>query len=1264
MITGWFVTSNDIKHWTQTNKRRSEEILPELIRRLIRASCKPDHIHFPSGDSIAVSGWDGTLKVDKGNEFVPSGFSVWEFGTDASINTKFESDYQKRTDAPGEFNPSETTYVFTTSRTWRDKDSKCAKRNTEGIWKQVKGINANDLENWLHQCPSVHRWFANLIGKKAEAIWDIELAWESWIHCISIPATSDLVLNGRAKQSEELLKSLKGDPAIIRIKANSENEAYAFGLAALRSDEELAPKVLIVKEQNLWDSLLDTQNTLILIPQRLSPKNIGFAKQKGHFIVLPVDSNVKRTASQEIQLGKMSRNDRINALQSMGVNPDQAKKIYNDTRGYLGSILRHEILEPQEYSTPEWIDKFDANILVAALMSAEWNNKKDKDKEILSRLADVPYDQFEEKLLELAAVSEAPVRLLGSNWQVVSKIDLWSLIAHKINKQRIERLESIIFDVLGESDPSYDLLPEERWMAKIKGAIPEYSEALKSGLSDTVALLAAFGDSMCQNLGEITLKDQMDYWVNKLLKNDISARGWYSFGSNLLPLAEASPKSFLQHLESSMQGSEPPISPLFVEGDEFGGHLYANLLWALEIVSWNPNYLSLVVRALARLSEIDPGGKHINHQFNSLKEIFLGGTNNTRATHDERLQIIDASLVRYHPDIAWRLLISLLPKRIGGFSSPIHKPDYRDWAEDIKKEIIARDYNQYIEGVADRLLSLVNKEPISRWPELVEKITQLPEKKFDEFIEKILSIELNELGNEVRLEIADKLRVSISRHREYKDTEWALPESAVNKLERAFNFIVPEGALLKNTYLFNKSIPNLINPIIRQEIDYRKQEEIIRNYRRDTLVEIYQTSGIDGIKQLANCCKSPQLIGNAIAISEIKSELEYELLDWLESNEVGLITASRSFVFAYANHSKEFAKTMFEQCGEWSNDKLTSFLLGLPFDQVTFEILKEVENEVNEKYWKEVKDYFLKDIEIEKINWVIEKLLITGRPLAAIDVSGQILFDSRRKVSLDCNLLGEILKKIASNPMNNEQIPISQVRFNIFKAIEYIQEQEQLPREEIIQIEWMYLKIFKYESVKPRYLEEEIINNPAFFAQLVSWVFKPEKCGIEKTNEESIELRAENALELLNTISIIPGQKENGFIDAEELREWIYEARGNLKCSDIMKFGDYQIGKILSNSPSGTDGIWPHEAIRDIIEELQNPELEESLESGKYNLRGATIRLPFDGGKQERELVEKYQEQVDQIMLQWPRTSEILRGLGRSYERDANREDRQVELIK
>lgn len=46
-MVGWHITENDIKNWTATDKRRSEEILPQLIYKLILASCSPKKNRFP-----------------------------------------------------------------------------------------------------------------------------------------------------------------------------------------------------------------------------------------------------------------------------------------------------------------------------------------------------------------------------------------------------------------------------------------------------------------------------------------------------------------------------------------------------------------------------------------------------------------------------------------------------------------------------------------------------------------------------------------------------------------------------------------------------------------------------------------------------------------------------------------------------------------------------------------------------------------------------------------------------------------------------------------------------------------------------------------------------------------------------------------------------------------------------------------------------------------------------------------------------------------
>ncbi len=145
-MAGWFVTVNDIRNWTETKKRRAEEILPLLVKKLIRASCdKPKVIDFPSGDSISLGGWDGKLEVNEGNEFVPSGKSGWEIGTNQKVNGKANCDYSKRLKKPTPFKLNETTFVFVTSRLWTDRDNWVSTKQLDNKWKDVKGINAETL---------------------------------------------------------------------------------------------------------------------------------------------------------------------------------------------------------------------------------------------------------------------------------------------------------------------------------------------------------------------------------------------------------------------------------------------------------------------------------------------------------------------------------------------------------------------------------------------------------------------------------------------------------------------------------------------------------------------------------------------------------------------------------------------------------------------------------------------------------------------------------------------------------------------------------------------------------------------------------------------------------------------------------------------------------------------------------------------------------------------------------------------------------------
>ena len=88
------------------------------------------------------------------------------------------------------------------------------------------------------------------------------------------------------------------------------------------------------------------------------------------------------------------------------------------------------------------------------------------------------------------------------------------------------------------------------------------------------------------------------------------------------------------------------------------------LLWALERVAWSPDHFGRVTGLLARLAEIDPGGRMRNRPFNSLVSIFclpasrdIGAGPGPDGGHRDTLR-------ERHPGIAWQLMMALLPSQL------------------------------------------------------------------------------------------------------------------------------------------------------------------------------------------------------------------------------------------------------------------------------------------------------------------------------------------------------------------------------------------------------------------------------------------------------------------------------------------------------------------------------------------------------------------------------------------------------------------------
>ena len=144
-----YVESTDLVQRSDRIGFRS--LFPLILRQLIRnTSTGMKSIDLPVLDASEQRGYDGIVEVGGGNEYVPNGKSVWEISTQDGPKGKANSDYKKRTESPGIIVPKETTFVFVTSRRWHDKNEWIEEKKKDSPWKDVKVIDANNIEDWLY----------------------------------------------------------------------------------------------------------------------------------------------------------------------------------------------------------------------------------------------------------------------------------------------------------------------------------------------------------------------------------------------------------------------------------------------------------------------------------------------------------------------------------------------------------------------------------------------------------------------------------------------------------------------------------------------------------------------------------------------------------------------------------------------------------------------------------------------------------------------------------------------------------------------------------------------------------------------------------------------------------------------------------------------------------------------------------------------------------------------------------------------------------
>jgi DNA-binding transcriptional regulator GbsR (MarR family) len=1266
----------DIENWA--NRLDARSVLPRVVRRLILATVKDvERLHFPADESVQAGGWDGIAVSRGGNEFVPAGTSVWEMGVNSDIKGKADDDYNKRSENALSLDPAETTFVFVTPRSWSQKNKWVKARKAEGKWKDVRVYDADDLEMWLEAAPAVHLWFSMLLGKYPRGAKALEDFWTDWAVKTDPPFVPGLVIGGRSATRESVEKWLRGAPSSFALKGDALDEPLAFLASVIASMEELEreqllARAVVVEDVASWRELLVSSADLVLVPRFDGEvEGITRAVKNGHHVFAAAAPG---TPSIEA-MPRIVRDAAEKALEEMGLPRERASDLATLGRRSLWALRRKLASEPT-LKTPDWAQPHHARELLAPLLVSTWQEGASADRQVLEKLAGTPYQTLQEQIVRWSRASDPPLRLVGGHWMMVAPEDAWRLLSPFLTADDIARFKKVALDVLGAPSDGTDT--HIRWSGlNIGDGEPRISGTLRQGVASTLALCAALSGDVTFAC-DISGKDVAHSVLWSLFEG---ARGdfaqWAAFAPVLPLLAEAAPEPFLDAVEAGLRGEAPLMGQMFQTKDNDYGfgptspHTY--LLWALETLTWNPEFLGRAALALARLVQLDPGARNGNHPDHSLRDIFVLWYPNTTASLERRIQVLDLMRKRT-PDVAWNLFLRLLPTGHGDTVSSTHGPEWHDWKPDEERPVTYAEIAQATEAIVARLLDDAGKKA-TRWCGLLARTGDLWPPQREKLLDRLDALESEILAPEERMKMAGAIRALVTRHQEFADAQWAMPEEHLARLQVVLQHLEPDDLVLRHLWRFERFVRLSER---RRELNWEERRKKVAQLRNEALQEIMAAHGFDGVLRLARQAEDPESVGETLgALPAPPVDVDAFFAENLNSAEGWRAAMALAWIRVKAwDGDEEWIRARQEAArGVWTPEQWGEFFRSLPLTVALFDQLDGLEEAAQRHYWTWTQNTGLSN-DPAVAERIIARLLWVGRYGELIKNLHWAIQDAPDLVAPE-----RIMEVLEAASVGSSAQELGDTIYDTAELLDHLVGKD-APRERLGMLEWLFFPLHEYTRT-PKVLQSELARDPHFFVTVLSWIYRarpgesetdqrdrsesalPEEPVEESEDPQEAQFkadRAHRAWSLLNNWHQIPGIREDGTLDEEHLKSWVARVRDLAREKERAVVTLIHIGHALAHSPRDEDGAWPHRAVRDIIDDIAHPRLESGFSCQVINNRGVTSRGLTDGGAQERVLAEKYERDATQVGDSWPRTASVLRSIARDYHRHAEQEDRSADL--
>ena len=904
--------------------------------------------------------------------------------------------------------------------------------------------------------------------------------------------------------------------------------------------------------------------------------------------------------------------------------------------------MPEEFKETQEKQQPEtdWAQHPEAAYLALAVLIGGWNEKSQSDLDVLTQLLGISYDEWLKKAQEILHCPGSPLSLNNGIWKVLNRADFFCLLGSRILDKNLEVFKSLAISTLKEPDPAFELPFEERLTASIHGNVLKYSHTLRKGIAEGLTIMGTMPDA-CSNCSQ----GEVETTCLLTLREILSAADWALWGSldRVLPvLSEAAPGEFLDALEKALHKTPCPFEKLFAqEGDGItGGNYLTGLLWALEGLAWDEQYLVRVCVMLGQLASLDPGGQWANRPSNSLATILLPWLPQTLASVEKR-NVAVQTLLNESPKIAWNLIIQLLPGQHQR-SSGSHKPIWRKIIpDDWEKGVTTKEYWQQSSFYAELAVTAAGLD-IKRFTSLIDRFNNLPLPAFDKLIEVLASQPVTALPEDQRQALWDHLLKFTNKHRRFPDAKWALGEDLIVRIEQVAETLAPTNPFNLYQHLFNANESDLYE----ERGNWEEQRKKLDERREKAISEIFEQHGIEGVIRFAESVNTSSLVGSALAAIADDSIEQALLPKFLETSENKHLALASEFVWRRCHNMGWAWCDSIDKSG-WTPAQIGLFLACLSFTKEAWDRAAKWLQEHESEYWSRTgANAYQAESDL---TFGIEKLIEHGRPHAAISCLDRMR-NSGQTIDIDQCVRALMVAVSSDEP---EYTPDG---YLIVELIKFLQANPSTNQDDLFRIEWAYLSLMDSQSgTSPCVLENRLANDPEFFCELIRLIYRSNKGDPppKEANEKSSEI-AMNAWKLLDVWKTTPGTQQNGTFIEESFTEWLQRVKQLCTESGHLDVALISIGKVLIHAPADSDGFWINRAVVAALNGTEVDDLRKGYSTGAFNSRGVHSVDPT--GTSERELAQHFRGKAEEVEnAGFQRFAVTLRDLADEYDRIAER---------